>query len=77
MTDQDVVLISGGAAGIGRTIASAFLNSGAAVHVFDASKKHIDEFLAKYPSATSTQANIANPMMWKPFFPICGVTMVA
>ena len=61
MTDQDVVLISGGAAGIGRAIASAFLDSGAAVHVFDVSKKHIDEFLARYPSATATQANIAKP----------------
>lgn len=61
MTDQDVVLISGGAAGIGRTIASAFLDNGAAVHVFDASEEHIDEFLATYPSATATLANIANP----------------
>ena len=61
MTDQDVVLISGGAAGIGRTIASAFLDRGSAVHVFDASKRHIDEFLATYASATATLANIANP----------------
>lgn len=61
MTDQDVVLISGGAAGIGRTIASAFLDSGSAVHVLDTSKKHLAEFLAAYPSATATLANIANP----------------
>ena len=61
MTDQDVVLISGGAAGIGRTIASAFLDNGAAVHVLDASEQHIDEFLAAYPAATATLANIADP----------------
>ena len=61
MTDQDVVLISGGAAGIGRTIASAFLDNGAAVHVLDASEQHIDEFLAAYPAAIATLANIADP----------------
>ena len=61
MTDQDVVLISGGAAGIGRSIASAFLDNGAAVHVLDASEEHIIEFLAAHPSATATLANIANP----------------
>lgn len=61
MTDQDVVLISGGAAGIGRTIASAFLDNGASVHVLDASEQHIDEFLAAYPAATATLANIADP----------------
>jgi len=61
VTDQDVVLISGGAAGIGRSIASAFLDNGAAVHVLDASEEHIIEFLAAHPSATATLANIANP----------------
>jgi len=61
VADQDVVLISGGAAGIGRTIASAFLDTGSAVHVFDASRKHIDEFLVACPTATATLADIANP----------------
>lgn len=61
MTDRDVVLISGGASGIGRTIATAFLDNGAAVHVFDASEKHIDEFLTTNPSATATLANITSP----------------
>lgn len=61
MAEQDVVLISGGAAGIGRTIAGAFLGTGAAVHVFDASATHIDEFLAGFPSATATQADVSNP----------------
>lgn len=61
MAEQDVVLISGGAAGIGRTIASAFLEAGAAVHVFDASPEHIEDFLAGHPSATATQADISSP----------------
>lgn len=61
MAEQDVVLISGGAAGIGRTIAAAFLEAGAAVHVFDTSPEHIEEFLAGHPSATATQANISDP----------------
>jgi len=58
---QDVVLISGGAAGIGRTIAAAFLETGAAVHVFDTSPEHIEKFLAGHPSATATRANISDP----------------
>lgn len=61
MAEQDVVLISGGAAGIGRTIAAAFLDAGAAVHVFDKSAEHIDEFLAGHPSATATQADVSIP----------------
>lgn len=61
MAEQDVVLISGGAAGIGRTIAAAFLDVGAAVHVFDASREHTEEFLRKYPVATATQADISKP----------------
>lgn len=61
MAEQDVVLISGGAAGIGRTIAAAFLEAGAAVHVFDTSPEHIEEFLVAHPAATATQANISDP----------------
>jgi NAD(P)-dependent dehydrogenase (short-subunit alcohol dehydrogenase family) len=58
---HDVVLISGGAAGIGRSIAAAFLEAGATVHVFDMSPEHIEEFLAAHPSATATHANISDP----------------
>ena len=61
MAERDVVLISGGAAGIGRTIAAAFLEAGAAVHVFDTSPKHIEEFLDGHPSASATQADISDP----------------
>jgi NAD(P)-dependent dehydrogenase (short-subunit alcohol dehydrogenase family) len=62
VAERDVVLISGGAAGIGRTIAGAFLDAGAAVHVFDVSPEHIEEFLAGHSSATATQADISDPV---------------
>ena len=61
MTTQDVVLISGGAAGIGRSIAAAFLESGAGVHVFDASDDHIAAFLDEFPAASATHADISSP----------------
>lgn len=61
MADRGVVLISGGAAGIGQAIAAAFLDAGAAVHVFDASREHTGEFLRKHPSATATQADVSKP----------------
>ena len=61
MSSEDVVLISGGAAGIGRTIASSFIEAGAKVHVFDKSRGHIDDFLSAFPSASATQADISKP----------------
>lgn len=54
------VLISGGASGIGRKIAEAFLADGAAVHVCDSSAEMVDEFLSLNPGATATQADITN-----------------
>jgi NAD(P)-dependent dehydrogenase (short-subunit alcohol dehydrogenase family) len=58
---EDVVLISGGAAGIGRTIASGFLEAGARVHVFDKSAEHVEEFLSALPLASATHADISKP----------------
>lgn len=55
------MLISGGAAGIGRTIAAAFLDAGSCVHVFDRSHDHVDEFLSALPSASATVADISSP----------------
>lgn len=57
----NVVLISGGADGIGRRIAELFLEDGANVHVCDASAGHIDEFLAANPSATASLCDISDP----------------
>jgi NAD(P)-dependent dehydrogenase (short-subunit alcohol dehydrogenase family) len=61
VSSEDVVLISGGAAGIGRTIAAGFLEGGARVHVIDRSVEHVDEFLAAYPTASATSADISKP----------------
>ena len=54
-----VVLISGGASGIGRCIAEAFLGEGCAVHVCDASAENIEGFLATNPGATATLADVS------------------
>ena len=59
-TGKKVVLISGGAAGIGRCMAEMFLSDGYAVHVCDASTANIDEFLAANPTATATAANVGD-----------------
>ena len=55
-----VVLISGGAAGIGRHIAGDFLENGAAVHVCDSSAENIESFLDSHPGASATQADVAD-----------------
>jgi NAD(P)-dependent dehydrogenase (short-subunit alcohol dehydrogenase family) len=57
---NSTVLISGAAAGIGRSIAEAFLADGADVHICDTSADAIAEFLAANPAATATQADVSN-----------------
>ncbi|WP_336332842.1 SDR family oxidoreductase [Pseudomonas putida] len=54
------VLISGGAAGIGETIAAAYMEAGARVHVCDVSQEAIAAFLDRYPEATATLADVAD-----------------
>lgn len=60
MTDRDpaIVLISGGASGIGRRIAERFLELGDRVHICDVSQELVDDFLATNPGATGTTADI-------------------
>lgn len=55
------VLISAGAAGIGRRIAESFLAGGAAVHVCDVSPHNISTFLAANPQATASEADVSQP----------------
>lgn len=54
-----VALISGGAAGIGRTIARAFLADGYHVHVCDVSADHVETFVAENPAASATVADVS------------------
>ena len=56
--NKNIVLISGGASGIGRRIAERFLEQGDDVHICDVSADKVAEFLAAHPSASATVADI-------------------
>lgn len=55
------VLVSGGASGIGASIAAAYLDAGATVHICDASPGNIERFLESHPQASASQADVSNP----------------
>jgi len=57
---EQVVMISAGAAGIGRVIAETFLNHDCLVHICDIDEDAISNFLADHPSASATKADISN-----------------
>jgi len=57
---KNIVLISGGASGIGRTIAERCLAEGDTVHVCDTSKENIDTFLSANSTATATLADVGD-----------------
>ena len=56
--NKNIVLISGGASGIGRRTAERFLAQGDAVHICDVSRELVYDFLAENPGATGTVADI-------------------
>jgi NAD(P)-dependent dehydrogenase (short-subunit alcohol dehydrogenase family) len=58
--DRPVVLITGGAGGIGLAIARAFLADGYGVHVCDASAEHVETFVTDNPPATGTIADVSD-----------------
>jgi NAD(P)-dependent dehydrogenase (short-subunit alcohol dehydrogenase family) len=58
--EESVVLITGGASGVGRAIAGSFIAEGAVVHVFDASRQHIDDFLNANPGAAATLCDVGD-----------------
>lgn len=59
--DNNVVLVTGGASGVGRAIAESFIAADAAVHVFDASEVHISAFVGDHPTATATLCDVGDP----------------
>ena len=56
----NVALITGGASGIGRVIAEAFIARGHCVHVCDIDSAAIDSFLQANPDAKATLADVAD-----------------
>ncbi|MCP4363151.1 MAG: SDR family oxidoreductase [Chloroflexi bacterium] len=55
------ILITAAAAGIGRSIAEAFLERGAQVHICDISQKHLAACKAIWPNIGVTQADVSDP----------------
>jgi len=60
MGEQQVVLITGAASGIGRCTAERFLERGDEVHICDVSADLVGEFLEANPSATGSIADIVH-----------------
>ena len=54
------VLVTAGAAGIGRTLAKTFLEHGARVHICDIDEKALAEARKQYPSVSQSRADVAN-----------------
>ena len=59
--DNLVVLVTGGASGVGRTVAESFLGRGASVHVCDASAANNKDFLRDNPTATASLCDVGSP----------------
>jgi len=57
---KNIVLISGGASGIGACTARRFLDQGSDVHICDVSDDLVSDFLAANPGATGTVADIGD-----------------
>jgi len=57
---KNIVLISGGASGIGARTAERFLEQGSHVHICDVSEEKVSDFLAANPGASGSVADIGN-----------------
>jgi NAD(P)-dependent dehydrogenase (short-subunit alcohol dehydrogenase family) len=57
---EQVVVITAGAAGIGRILAEKFLSHGCSVHICDIDRAAIDDFLSDNPGASASVADVAN-----------------
>lgn len=60
MGQRPVALVTGGATGIGRAIASRFAAEGWRVHVCDADPEAVRRFQAEMPSCTASVADVAS-----------------
>ncbi len=58
--DGQRVLVTAGAAGIGRVVAQRFLEAGARVHLCDVDARALDEVRAALPEAGVTEADVAD-----------------
>ncbi|HJS31171.1 MAG TPA: SDR family oxidoreductase [Alphaproteobacteria bacterium] len=56
------VLVTAGAAGIGRAIAKAFVDAGARVHICDVDRKALSEFERDLPAVGRSLADVADPL---------------
>src|SRR5687767_2277724 len=54
------VLVTAGAAGIGRTLAKTFLEHGARVHICDIDEGALAEARNKFPSVSQSRADVAS-----------------
>ena len=57
---KNIVIISGGASGIGARAAERFLEQQYGVHICDVADDRVADFLAAHPKATGTVADIGN-----------------
>jgi NAD(P)-dependent dehydrogenase (short-subunit alcohol dehydrogenase family) len=53
-------LVTGGAAGIGKEIALAYLEAGARVHICDLSQENMDQFASQHRGLSTTKADISS-----------------
>ena len=63
-----VVLVTAGAAGIGRAISRSFLDHECHVHVCDIDEAAIEEFLQEHPGASATVADVSDKNMVEKLF---------
>lgn len=61
MNNDSRVLVTAGAAGIGKAIAEAFLSKGASVHVCDVSQEALDALTKQQPAFSVSLADVASP----------------
>lgn len=62
------VLVTAGATGIGATIASAFLETGAKIHICDIDSAALNAFQKRFPASQITEADVADEKLVEQLF---------